>query len=62
MEGSINPLRHVAWETCYELRQRKLAHVSQPTLPVTYKEVVVPNAYRRDLIVGNEVIVELKTR
>jgi|SRR5688500_14130990 len=44
----------------YEFHQRKLAHVSGPALPVTYKELIVPNAYRPDLIIENEVIVELK--
>jgi GxxExxY protein len=45
---------------CYELRERHIAYVSEPTLAVKYKGLVIPNAYRPDLIVGNDVIVELK--
>ncbi len=44
----------------YELRQRKLAIARQTTLAVSYKGLVIPDAFRIDLLVGNRVIVELK--
>jgi len=44
----------------YELRERKLAIARQATLAVTYKNLMIPDAFRVDLLVGNKVIVELK--
>ena len=46
---------------CIELRKLKLPIKSQPTLPVTYDGHRVELAYRPDLIVNDQVIVELKT-
>ena len=44
----------------HELRERKLAITRQATLAVAYKNLVIPDAFRVDLLVGNKVIVELK--
>jgi GxxExxY protein len=45
---------------CYELAQSGLHYVIQPFLPISYKELIVERAFRPDLIVEGEVIVELK--
>ena len=44
----------------YELRQRKLVIARQATLAVSYKGLMIPDAFRVDLLAGNRVIVELK--
>ncbi|MGB5473672.1 MAG: GxxExxY protein [Gammaproteobacteria bacterium] len=44
----------------YETRQRKLVIARQATLAVSYKGLMIPDAFRVDLLVGNRVIVELK--
>jgi GxxExxY protein len=46
---------------CIELEKRNLTFKSQPTLPVIYDGHRVELAYRPDLIVSDQVIVELKT-
>jgi len=46
---------------CVELEKLNLILKSQPTLPVVYDGRRVEVAYRPDVIVNNEVIVELKT-
>ena len=46
---------------CIELETRNLTFKSQPTLPVMYDGHRVELAYRPDLIVSDQVIVELKT-
>ena len=46
---------------CIELEKANLSFRSQPTLPVVYSGRRVEIAYRPDLIVGDQVIVELKT-
>ena len=50
------------YEAClvYELIERGTAVERQKSLPVTYRGVVIDCGYRIDLLVGNEVIVELK--
>jgi GxxExxY protein len=45
---------------CYELRQRDLEVVSQKTLAVPYKDIVLKGKFRLDLIVEDRVVVELK--
>jgi GxxExxY protein len=52
-----------AYEAClaHELRLRGLDVRTQVPLPVTYKGVRVDLAYRIDMLVGDAVIVELKT-
>jgi len=46
---------------CIELQKLNLALKVQPTLPVVYDGHRVDLAYRPDLIVNDQVIVELKT-
>src|SRR4029078_6974481 len=46
---------------CIELRELKLPIKTKQTLPVTYDGHRVELAYRPDLIVNDQVIVELKT-
>jgi GxxExxY protein len=43
-----------------ELRQRGLAVEVQKDLPLTYKQLVLPRAFRVDLIVDACVVVEVK--
>jgi GxxExxY protein len=45
---------------CYELSQVGLAFQRQVPLPVKYKSVSLDCGYRLDIIVGDEVIVEIK--
>ena len=45
----------------YELRQLDLAVKRQVTLPIKYKEVMIENAYKIDLVIENKVIVEIKS-
>jgi len=51
------------YEVClkHELSLRNLAVLSQVILPINYKESVIDNGYRIDLLVEDKVIVELKT-
>jgi GxxExxY protein len=44
----------------HELRRQRISFLEEPALMVNYKGLAIPNAYRPDLIVGGEVIVELK--
>jgi GxxExxY protein len=46
---------------CRELQLRNREYVQQSELPVTYKGVRLDCGYRVDLIVGNRVLVELKS-
>ena len=52
-----------AYEAClaYELAQRGLDAWRQVELPVVYKGAKVDCGYRIDLLVGNEVVVEVKS-
>lgn len=64
VHSTLGPgLLESAYEAClaYELRKRGLHVVTQPILPVIYDDIEVELAYRLDLLVDNEVIVELKT-
>jgi GxxExxY protein len=45
----------------YELRQLNLSVQTQLGLPVNYKEVMLDLGFRIDILVGNEVIVEVKS-
>ena len=51
------------YESClkHELALRNLSVLNQVTLPVTYKDNIIDNGYRIDLLVENQIIVELKT-
>jgi GxxExxY protein len=46
---------------CYELRERGLAVATELVLPIHYKSAVFDIGYRIDLLVGREIIVELKS-
>jgi GxxExxY protein len=52
-----------AYEACMEaeLRFRGFSVETQVALPLTYRGVVLPAAYRADLIVNGEVLVEVKS-
>ena len=45
----------------HELELRGFASVRQLLLPITYKGLVIPDAYRIDLLVEDSLVVELKT-
>jgi GxxExxY protein len=45
---------------CHELSQRQIAYQRQVELPITYKGLQLPNAYRLDVVVEDAVILELK--
>lgn len=51
------------YEQClaYELRDAGLEVRVQAALPLAYRELTVPFAYRVDLFIENQLIVELKT-
>jgi len=51
-----------AYEACfaYELIQRNLHVQRQKPLPVVYRDVTLDCAYRMDIVVNDEVIVEVK--
>jgi GxxExxY protein len=50
------------YEVClkYELAERGLSAEAQKALPVVYKELLLEQGYRIDLLVENSVVVELK--
>ena len=45
----------------HELKLRGITSVRQLVLPIKYKDLLVPEAYRIDLLVGNCLVIELKT-
>lgn len=51
------------YETClvFELRQQGLLVQSQVPIPVIYKEIKLETAYRLDIIVENNIIIEAKS-
>lgn len=52
-----------AYENClrFELEQRGLEVDTQVSLPVQYKGTALDCAYRIDMVVDNQLIIELKT-
>jgi GxxExxY protein len=52
-----------AYETCllYELEKRNLPVRKQALIPIRYEDLTIDNGYRIDLLVGDRVVVELKT-
>jgi GxxExxY protein len=46
---------------CHEFDQNALAYARQVDLPLAYEGVLLDCSYRADVIVGNEVILELKS-
>ena len=51
-----------AYETClvYELEKQGLAVSRQVSIPIRYEDLIIDNGYRVDLLVGEQIIVELK--
>jgi GxxExxY protein len=51
-----------AYEEClaFELKKLRVEVERQVRLPIRYKELVIDDAYRADLIVGRELILEIK--
>src|SRR5512139_1578145 len=51
-----------AYQQClaWELRRQGLSVKEQVSVPIRYKELDVPNAYRLDMLIEDELIVELK--
>lgn len=45
----------------HELALRGFSSQRQLLLPITYKDLEIPDAYRMDLLVENSLVVELKT-
>jgi GxxExxY protein len=45
----------------HELELRGIASQRQLLLPIHYKDLLIPDAYRMDLLVENSLVVELKT-
>jgi GxxExxY protein len=45
----------------HELRLREVDFEEQKSCPITYKDLVMEDAYRIDFVVGGLVVVELKT-
>ena len=52
-----------AYETCmdYELEKQNLPVRRQVLIPIRYEGLTIDNGYRVDLLVGDRVVVELKT-
>ena len=57
-------LLETAYRTClvHQLELSGLEVRSEVPIPVTFKGVAIPTAYRADLIVENRVLIELKAR
>jgi GxxExxY protein len=45
----------------HELRLREIAFEEQKLCPITYKDLIIEDAYRLDFLVSGLVVVELKT-
>jgi GxxExxY protein len=58
-----NSLLESAYQGCleYELRKSGLSVASQVALPLIYEAVRIKIAYRLDIVVNNELVVEVKT-
>ena len=57
-QGFLEGVYHEGLEL--ELTRRSIAFVSKPMLPLFYKGAQMSKCYQADLIVGGEIIVELK--
>jgi len=45
----------------FELLEKGLKVISQKKIPLTYKELYIPEAFKADLIVEDKIVVELKS-
>ena len=52
-----------AYQKClyFELKKAGLIVENQKALPIIYKDIKLDHGYRIDLLVGNKVVIELKT-
>lgn len=50
------------YEKClaHELQHRSIPHFRQVQLPITYRDLEIPDAFRIDLLVDKKIIVEVK--
>jgi GxxExxY protein len=63
VHSAVGPgLLESAYETCllYELEKQGLSVQRQVLIPIRYEELTIDNGYRTDLLVGGQVVVELK--
>jgi GxxExxY protein len=63
VHSAVGPgLLESAYETClvYELEKKRIGVRSQVSIPIRYEELTIENGYRIDLLVGGQVVVELK--
>ena len=64
VHSALGPgLLESAYHACmiYELRSQELEVESQVAVPIDYNGVIIETAYKMDLLVENQVVVELKT-
>lgn len=52
-----------AYQRClmYELGERGIKAVSEISLPIQYKDLQIDNAYKIDILVEDQIVLELKT-
>jgi GxxExxY protein len=63
VHSTVGPgLLESAYETCliYELEKQCLSVRRQVMVPIRYENLTIDNGYRIDLLVGDQVVVELK--
>ena len=64
VHSAVGPgLLESAYETCllYELEKQGLPVRRQVSIPIRYEDLTIDNGYRVDLLVGDRVVVELKS-
>ena len=64
VHSAVGPgLLESAYETCllYELERQRIAARRQVLIPIRYQDLTIDNGYRIDLLVGDRVVVELKS-
>ena len=64
VHSAVGPgLLESAYETCllYELEKQCIPVRRQVLIPIRYADLTIDNGYRIDLLVGDRVVVELKT-
>jgi GxxExxY protein len=63
IHSALGPgLLESAYEAClmYELEKQRIGVRNQVSIPIRYEELKIENGYRLDLLVGGQVVVELK--
>jgi GxxExxY protein len=63
VHSAVGPgLLESAYETCltYELEKQRVPVRRQVLVPIRYEDLTIDNGYRIDLLVGDQVVVELK--